>query len=249
MRTKTRSKLAFAGVGLAWALLASNPSTAMGFNLELWEGTGPITRNVYVCDECTFEQYLATPLPAANWSRNASPGNPRLFLPDFGVSTPPEAPGVTRSLDLLPEVEGDEYRLIARVLSATLLGSGGQGVMAQARVERGTTMTFSAGRVIHKVTRPDGAEFVLFSMSEIRATTFDPTVLGGLGAMSIPGGWTYTSEVIGEDLVIGTPGGVAYVYSVPDYWTFQRVLPVPEPSAGLLLGIGLAALTCPRRRV
>ncbi len=231
------------GAVLIWSLLVVSAPHAMGFNPELWEMTGGPTRNVYTCSACTFEQYLNTPLPGSDWARNASEGNPRLFLPDFGTSVPPTVPaGTALSLDLIPEIEGDEYTLIARVLSASLLGFGAQGPIANAQVARGTTMTFDAGRLIHKVTSPAGVAFALFSISEIHTTQFDHTVAGGLAGMDLPSGWDYSSEVLSSDLVVGTPSGIANVYSVPDYWTWQEIIVVPEPSTGVLLGLSLAML-------
>ncbi len=228
MRAEVRRKFAILGVGLAWALLAPGVSNATSFNPELWELTGGPTRNVYSCTLCTFEQYLAAPLPGPNWDRNASEGNPRVFLPDAGTNVPPMAPpGTAMSLDLVPEIEGDDHFLIARVLGATFLGFGAQGIMANVQVARGTTMTFSAGRVIHTLTSTDGVEYVLFSMSEIPMATFDPFVLNGLAGISVPTGWTYSSEVTFEDLVVGTPSGIANVFSVPDYWTWQEIVIVP----------------------
>ncbi|MFP8875289.1 MAG: PEP-CTERM sorting domain-containing protein [Myxococcota bacterium] len=248
MRDKIRRKFAIFGVGLAWALLAAGVSNATSFNPELWEGTGGGTRNVYTCAECTFEQYLATPLPGANWSRNASEGNARLFLPDVGTNVPPIAPpGTPLSLDLVPEIEGDDYVLIAQLLSAVPLGWGLQGVMANALVARGTTMTFFAGRVIHTVASTGGIEYVLFSMSETHATTFDPFTVNGLAEISIPPGWSYSSEVLLTDLVIGTPTGIANVFSVPNYWTWQEIIPVPEPSADPLVGLVLLGIAARRK--
>ena len=125
MRAEVRRKFAILGVGLAWALLAPGVSNATSFNPELWELTGGPTRNVYSCTLCTFEQYLAAPLPGPNWERNASEGNPRLFLPDLGTNVPPMAPpGTPLSLDLVPEIEGDDHFLIARVLGRPSSASG-----------------------------------------------------------------------------------------------------------------------------
>ncbi|MDE0887370.1 MAG: hypothetical protein OSB70_17745 [Myxococcota bacterium] len=142
-------------------------------------------------------------------------GNRRLFFPDAANVPPVPPPGTAWSLDLVPEIEGDDHFLIARVLSGSFLGVGAQGVMGL-----GTTMTYSAGQVLHKVASPGGVEYVMFSMSEIRTTTFDPFVLNGLAGMSVPTGWAYSSEVAAEDLVVGTPSGVATVFSVFDYWNF-----------------------------
>ena len=248
MRARIQTNQALVGIWLAWALLVASTASATSFNAELWELTGGATRNVYTCTLCTFEQYLAAPPPGSNWARNSSAGNPRLFLPNEGTSVPPvPPPGTALSLDLVPEIEGDDHFFIARVLGATFLGVGGQGIMANAQVARGTTMTFSAGSVIHKVASTNGVEYVLFSINEIHTRTWNPSVVNGLAPFSIPVGWNYSSEVVLEDLVVGTPSGVANVFSVPGYWTWQELAVVPEPSTGLLLATGLLGLAIRRR--
>jgi hypothetical protein len=109
-------------------------------------------------------------------------------------------------------------------------------------------MIYRAGKVLHKVASPDGVEYVLWSMAEARTALFDPFVVNGLAEMSLPPGWTYSSEVASEDLIVSTPGGVSSVFSVRDYWNFQEIIVVPEPSVGLLVALGLAGLVCSRRK-
>ena len=137
---------------------SSSTSSAQNFNAELWEFTGgnAAERNVYKCTACTFEQVLAVPLPGDNWDKNVSEGNRRLFFPEATNVPPPAPPGTPLSLDLVPEIEGDDHFLIARVLSGSVLGFGAQGLMALGRAARGTTMTYSAGQVLHKVASPGG---------------------------------------------------------------------------------------------
>ncbi len=36
----------------------------------------------------------------------------------------------------------------------------------------------------------------MWSMSEERTAMFDPYVVNGLAGMSVPAGWTYSSEVV-----------------------------------------------------
>jgi hypothetical protein len=252
MRMEIRRKCALIGVCFVGALLAASTANATSFNLELRELTGgtanPFARNVYLCPLCTLEQFLAVPLPGPNWEKNASEGNARLFLPDESTNIPPTPPlGTPLALDLVPEIAGNDHFLIAQVLSGVLLGFGAEGSMAAAEVARGTTMRYYAGSVIHKLTTVGGIEYVLFSMNEDKTTMFDPFVVNGLAGMSVPTDWTYSSEVLAEDLVVGTPGGIASVFTVPDYWTWQEVVVVPEPSIGLLLGLGLVALRAGRR--
>jgi hypothetical protein len=183
-------------------------------NSELWEFTGgnPAERNVYKCEACTFEQVLAVARPTDNWDKNVSEGNRRLFFPE-ATNIAPEVPlGTALSLGLVPEIEGDDHFLIAKVLSGTVLGRGDQGVLGLGRVAGGTTMIYRAGKVLHKVASPDGVEYVLWSMAEAGTALFDPFVVNGLAEMSLPPGWTYSSEVASEDLIVGTPDGVASVF-------------------------------------
>ncbi len=252
MRAAKLWNLVVGGVGLACLLLVAGAASAQNDNSELWEFTGenPAARNVYKCWDCTFEQELAVPLPGPNWDKNISEGNRRLFFPE-ATNVAPEPPGVALSLDLVPEIPGDDHFLIARVLSSSFLGFGAQGPMGLGRAERGTTMTFSPGQVIHKVRSTDGTEYINYSMSEIRVAQFDPFVVNGLAGMSLPNGWVYSSEELTEQLVVGTPDGVANVFSVPGWWNWQELIVVPEPGTGMLLGLGLAGLGAhrPRRRV
>ena len=248
MRVAVPRNLVILAVVSVLSLLTPAMLGAASFNPELWEFTGPVSRNVYKCLSCTEDQYFDTPLPGSNWARNSAVGNPRFLMADSGINTPPIAPpGTPTSLDLVPEIEGDDYTLIARVLSASLLGFGEQGPMSNPLVARGTTLTYDVGTVIHKLARPDGIEFVLFSMSEAPMATFNPFVLNGLAGMSVPSGWSYSSEVLTEQLVIGTPDGIANLFAVGDHWAFQQIAPVPEPSTGLLLALGLLGLAHRRR--
>lgn len=230
-------------VGSALLLaLVSTPVHAMSFNNELWELTGgtanPAARNVYLCPDCTLEQFDAVPLPGANWEKNASPGDARLLLSDFSTNVPPmPMDGTTLAYDFVAEIPGDDHFLIAQVLGATLVGFGAQGLMTVAQVARDTTLTFLPGRVVHKVTDPAGDEYVLFSMQESATAQFDPTVLDGLAGMSVPVGWSYSSEVLTAPLVAPT-GGIANVFGAADYWTFQKII-VPEPALAVLLGTAL----------
>jgi len=253
MQIRTPLNASLLGLVLALALLLSGSAHATSFNPELWEFTGSVQRNVYKCFDCTVDQYFDTPLPGSNWERNSTAANPRLLMADEGINIPPPAPpGTDASLDLVPEIEGDDYFLIARVLGASILGFGAQGAMVNPQVARTTTLIYRAGTVLHEVTRPDGVSFALFSMSEIHMTTFNPYVVNGLSAMSTPTGWSYSSQVLTEDFAIGTPTGIANLFAVGPYWAWQEVIEVPvpavpEPSTGLLVGLGLLGLAGRRR--
>ena len=240
----------WSGVAILAVLGAATAGHAQNTNLELRELTGgpadPFARNVYLCPDCTLEQFLAVPLPGPNWEKNASEDNARLFLPDFATNDPPPpTPGTAISFDFVPEIPGDDHFLIAQVLSGALIGVGARGLMSTAQVARGTTLFYFPGSIVHKLTDDVGDEYVLFSMSEDKTTEFDPFVVDGLAGMSTPVGWSYSSEVLTDVLTVETPGGVASIFTVPGYWTWQKI--VPEPSLALLVGLGLLALGAGRR--
>ncbi len=250
MRRVLRGRIVAAVGSAVFMGLVATSAHAMSFNNELWELTGgpgnPAARNVYLCPDCTLEQFDAVPLPGSNWLKNASEVDARLFLADFATNTPPmPPPGTAVAYDFVPEIPGDDHFLIAQVLSATLLGTGAQGLMTSAQVARGTTLTYLPGRVVHKLTDPAGDEWVLFSMQESATALFDPTVLDGLAGMSVPTGWSYASEVLVDPLIVTTPGGIANVFGASDFWTFQKIV-VPEPALPILLGTAWLAL---RRRL
>ena len=244
-KLRARGITAWGGIALMWLLPSAGH--AMSFALEHFELTGgpsnPFARNVYLCGECTLEQFLAVPLPGPNWEKNASEVGARRLLPDFIVNAPPTpAPGTAQTLDLVPEIPGDDHLLIAQVLSGALLGAGAQGLMTTARVARTTTHTFLPGRIVHKLTDTNGDDWVLFLIDEDKTATFDPDVVDGLAAMSVPAGWSYSSAVLTDPFVVTTPGGIADVFTVPGHWTWQKA--VPEPSAGLLLLTALLGVRC-----
>ena len=247
VRVTSWRKCVFSWVWVAGVLLVASTASALSYNLELRLKTGgsanPFARDVYICPDCTPEQFLAVPLPGPNWEKNSFQGNLRLFLPVEGTNIPPPNPPFFTSFDFVTEIPGPDHFFIARVLSGQPLGFGSQGIMALAQVARTTQQRFYAGKVVHKLTTPDADEYILFSMSENVTAAFDPFVLNGLAGMSTPAGWTYSSEILSEDLVIGTPSGVASIFSSGQgIWAWQKVVLVPEPSTALLLGLGLVAL-------
>ena len=174
-----------------------------------------------------------------------------MFLPDSGTNTPPVLdPSVPTELDLVPTIPGPDLFLIAKTLSAALLGFDpvSRLPVIEAQVARGTTLQWNAGRVIHKSVSPTGDEYVLFSIDEAYSQGFDINAVGGMAGVPLAPGWTYTSELLTSTFVVDTPTGIASVLAPgggPSAW--QRIVIVPEPSTGLLLGLALVALSASRR--
>ena len=244
---------AFIRFAAAALVLLGGPvaSQAMSFNLELREllpAENPAARHVYTCNACTLEQFNAVPLPGPNWEKNATDTSARLFLPDSGTNTPPVLdPSVATGLDLIAEIPGDEFQLIAKVLSAGLVGLTSEGPTIQAQVARGTTLNWNAGRVIHKAVSPTGDEYVLFSIDEAYSLSYNLDAVNGVAGLPLPAGWSYTSELLTSGFTVDTPTGVATVIAVAaGAATWQRIV-VPEPGLATLVLAALVFLAVGRR--
>ncbi len=173
-----------------------------------------------------------------------------MFLPDSGINTPPVLdPSVPTELDLVPTIPGPDLFLIAKVLSAALVGLDpvlGLPVI-EAQVARGTTLQWNAGRVIHKSVSPTGDEYVLFSIDEVYSQGFNLDAVGGMAGVPLAPGWTYTSELLTSTFVVDTPTGIASVLAPgggPSAW--QKIT-VPEPAL-TALALATAGLIAARRR-
>jgi len=224
----------------ALCLLWAGAASADGLLLEVRELTGenPFARNVYACvPACTLEQFDAVVQPAGFEKASA-----KLFLPSSASATFPTIPGVPSSLDLVPDLPGDDFDLVARVLDGSLIGFNPVlGPFAIAQVERETQFTFDAGSVIHEVIDTDDNVYILFSFQLDQLDTIDITQVGALAGLEIPTGWSYRSRTLNEDLFIDS-GGLAQIFAQGGVNSWQRYAVIPEPSTALLLAFGLAGI-------
>jgi hypothetical protein len=79
-------------------------------------------------------------------------------------------------------------------------------------VERDTEFRFDAGREVHELTAPDGSIYVMQSYSLEVDPTLDVEALSAIGdRLQLPDGWTFTSRVLTEPLVVEDIDGVATV--------------------------------------
>jgi hypothetical protein len=187
--------------------------------LEMQQETGenPFARIVYGCRDCTPEQVAAIAVPDG-WTKPA----PMQVVPAQTSLVTPDVPEVAQAMDFVPEIPGDEFVLFARVEHGQLLGVGTDGPMALVEVERTTTFTYPAGSRIHEVVDTDGATYVMFGIAvalvDDGIDIGDADALAGLG---LPDGWSYSSRVLTDDLVVDS-GGLAHVFSKPNHTYWQR---------------------------
>lgn len=79
-------------------------------------------------------------------------------------------------------------------------------------VDRKATFMFRAGATIFVLTASDGRRFVMQSWSQQRDPNLVESDLTELATrLTLPAGWTYASETLTEDLVVGTDRAPAQV--------------------------------------
>lgn len=183
------------------------------FTLKMHKGTdeNPFAQLAYECNKCSFEQFAAIE-PPPEWSK----GPTQVILPLGELRSTPSFDGVPSSMDFVPEIPGNEFELIAKVLDGSIVEFGDNGIMALVNVMRDTRFRFPAGSRVHEVTDPEGAIFVLFAY-EVESEDFDSPDFEAADALAhypVPEGWTYSTRIVDEELVMDS-NDVATVLSIP----------------------------------
>ncbi len=182
------------------------------FTLKMNQSTGEtqFTQLAYQCDACSFAQFEAI-VPPPGWEKSPT----QVMIVPGEMRSVPSFEGVPDTMDFVPEIPGEEFRLIAKVLDVTVLELGPNGFMALAEVMRDTIFHYPAGSRIHEFTDPDGNSFVLF-VYEVESKDFtnpDFQAADALADYAGPQGWTYSTEILDEELVMEA-NGVATVLTI-----------------------------------
>ena len=182
------------------------------FTLKLLRNTGegPFAQLAYQCDECSFAQHEAVE-PPPGFTRAPA----QVILPIGEGGEAPVAEGFPLSLDLIEEIPGDDFRLIARVIDGRLVEATEDAIIAVAEVMRDTRFLYPAGTRVHELTDPEGNVFVLFAYG-VESEDYTSPVFQNADALDghpLPRGWTYVTRVLEEDLHMD-PGGLATVLAI-----------------------------------
>lgn len=201
-------------------LVLATPAPAQNLNLELRRPTfeNLFSRYVYVCEACSLAQW-AQLIPPPGFEKVP----PRIrFFESGSVVLPSPPPGVPASLDLVPDIPGDDHFYVAKLLDAQFVGFHVQvGPMVVAQVQRDTRLLLEPGTVVHQLTDPQGGIFTLFTFDLAATTVWDVGAVGGLAGLPIPPGWSYSSRVLGTDLLI-VSNGLATVFAQGPLASWQR---------------------------
>ena len=159
---------------------------------------------VYICRECTYEQFIEIEIPSPYVK-----GDARINLVDEIVLVPPAVPDETAArLDFTPDVDGDTFQYVAEVLERDRVSL--NPLLFTAKVKRDNTFRFYDGRVVHELTDPDGNRYILFTVEIGIAEEYDLAEVDALSHIRLPSGWSYSSRELTGELFIDT-GGVATV--------------------------------------
>ncbi len=186
--------------------------TGEAFTLKVLKRSGEnlFPNLAYECNECTFEQFDALTLPRG-WSKSPK----QMILPDGELLSPLSFEGISSTLNLIPEIPGEEFQLIAKTLELNIVDVSFSGIMMGSKVMRNTVLKYPAGRRVHELTDEDGNVYVLFAY-EVKSVDFDRSFFEKTDVLSNylrPKGWSYSSRIIDEDLILNSKG-VANVLAI-----------------------------------
>ena len=184
---------------------ALSEPTMEEFTLKVLKRTGEnlFSNLAYECNECTFEQFDALTLPRG-WRKSPK----QMILPVGELLSHPIFEGVSSTLDLIPEIPGDEFQLIAKGLEGKIVNVSFSGIMIKSKVMRNTVLRYPAGRRVHELTDKDGNIYVLFAY-EVKSVNFDRMFFEKDDVLlnyPRPKGWSYSSRIINEDLILNSKG-------------------------------------------
>jgi haloalkane dehalogenase len=162
------------------------------------------TQGINDCPQAGLDMLDPTIMGAALEVDIAVINGPRFWVLDEIVANGLAGSGELRDLG------GLEMRSIALVE----LGPGvpDRTPLTETSVARDTEFIFAADRQIHELTAPDGSVYIMQSYSEEIDPTLTLDELAGLGdRLDLPDGWSFTSRVLDEALVVEDLDGVATV--------------------------------------
>ena len=183
----------------------ATPTPQRTFTHKMMKATDenpPFSSLAYECFECTAEQQ-ASIVPPEGWTK----GPVQLTLVTGELRSRPTFEGVEDAVDFLEDVPGEEYKLIAKNISGEIIEAGPNGFIAEVKVIRDTLLRFEAGGRVHEFTDPDGRVFVLFAheVNPEDPDAIDFEAADALGEIYEPEGWTYSTRILEDALLLDTP--------------------------------------------
>lgn len=202
------------GCGSGSTPAPEDPSAGIesSFTLKVLRNTGenPFSLLAYECDECSFAQHAELE-PPPGWTKAPA----QVILPIGDLRSRPSVDDAPSSIDLIPEIPGDDFTLIAKTVNGRIVEAGPNGIVAVVQVMRDTTFLYPAGTRVHELTDPEGNVFVLFAY-QVDSEDFTSPVFQDADSIvndPRPEGWTYATRILEDDLRMD-PRGMATVLAI-----------------------------------
>ena len=111
--------------------------TEEGFTLKVLKRTDEsfFSNLAYECNECAFEQFEALTMQRG-WRKSPN----QIIIPDGELLSHLSFEDVSSTLDLIPEIPGDEFKLIAKTLEGNIVDISFSGIMVETKVMRNTIL-------------------------------------------------------------------------------------------------------------
>lgn len=172
------------------------------------------------CPQAQWDALDADAVAAEFGALRAERNGPRFWVLDVIRPLAGDAPPVP-GFGSIETFGGIDMRL-GGVVSLGSIGNGEAQPYVVNAVQRNTLFTFAAGRRIYELHDPDGARYVMQSMSRIRDPGLEIYELAQLAdRLDLPPGWRFTSRVLAEELRL-VADGLAQVI-IDDFTnTYQR---------------------------
>jgi|GEM_PF-200199 len=186
---------------------------------------GPVTEvwgtpGVGTCEDEAWRALDANAVMADFGASSIHLNGPRYFTVDGFVETADEADAT--EADVAAEVR--DVGGISMRLLATVSGTASEPAAYEpGLVTRTVTMAFNAGTEIYELADPDGNTYVMQSYALIQDPDLTMQDLASLGdRLELPEGWSYTAQILEQDLQLGLAAEGAIVVQDELENTYQR---------------------------
>ncbi|MEM9039040.1 MAG: hypothetical protein AAGD33_03995 [Actinomycetota bacterium] len=186
---------------------------------EVWGTPG-----VDPCDDAAWNAIDPDQVAADNGASFLDMNGPRFFTVDGTVDTGGPSADGGGGIAAGGETVTAQYGGVTMALLATIDGASETPVpYVPELVVRTTTWAFDAGTEVYELIDPDGDVYTMQSYSHIVDTSIAAADLPTLGdRLDLPEGWTYSSRVLEEPLVVELAEGGALVVNDDLRNSYQR---------------------------
>ncbi len=178
----------------------------LAFTAEVWS-----TQGVSACPEDCRATFDADGIKSETGAQRVVVNGPKIWLPNSAAPTPPS--------ESRKSFGGIKLGLVATVD----VNRGDNEPLKERVVPRVTSNTFNSGVEVHELVSPQGAVYVMQSMSLSEDPSLTMEQLATVETrLQLPRGWSYSTRVLKEDLVLRPVEGTVVVLQDRLKNTYQK---------------------------